>query len=109
MSEFFYVVKIAVATVVFIIIMQTQWGNKPLEGHLVTWIRTSSMIEPVRDFSERGAVIVRKTYRNVTAFIDSKLKSNARSSNRKSIFNLKRDASVEDAKDLETDESQAGL
>lgn len=116
MSEFFYVLKVGIATVIFIVLMQTRWGGQALETHVVGWIRTSALVVPVRDFADRGAVAVRKVYQETTAFIDSKLKTNTQTADRKSLFNFKRSASVEDkrknreeAENLETEKSQAGF
>ena len=38
-------------TLLFFLIMQTQWGSATLEHHTMTWVRTSSLFQPLRSFS----------------------------------------------------------
>ena len=57
MSDFFFVVKCALATLVILVFMQMRIGNRTIEQHSLNWIQTSSAVEELRGVAE-GAVFV---------------------------------------------------
>lgn len=55
MSDFFFVVKCLVATLVLLVVMQMRIGHRTIEQHSLRWIQTSNAVEELRNVAE-GAV-----------------------------------------------------
>lgn len=73
MSDFFYLIKIGIVTLLFILLMQVHIGAVTVENHLLTFVKTSALTAPIREASEHGVVVVKGAYNSTVKFIDTKL------------------------------------
>lgn len=55
MSEFFFVVKIFLATIAIVFLMQVRIGRATVEQHSIAWLHTSTAVEALRGVAD-GAV-----------------------------------------------------
>lgn len=90
MSDFFYVLKIAMLTLLVILIMQVDISGVSLENRVLTFVKTSTVTAPIRDISEQGVLIVKSAYNKTVHFLDTKLLRKKGTKGERSLFSLKR-------------------
>lgn len=55
MGEFFFVVKVFMATVLIVLLMQIRIGRATVEQHSIGWLHTSNAVEALRGVAD-GAI-----------------------------------------------------
>ena len=71
MSHLFYVLKIGIATAIVVLLMQIHIGETTIERHAEQFIRQSSILEPIRQISEGGFILMKNAYRKTMIVVDS--------------------------------------
>jgi hypothetical protein len=88
-----FVLKVAVVTIVFVLIMQIKIGEETVENQAHYFLKTSILLKPLEDVAQGGVALFRSTYRGVVKTVDSVVTSKFKSSfapGRREIVNIKR-------------------
>ncbi|MBX3020623.1 MAG: hypothetical protein KF799_03010 [Bdellovibrionales bacterium] len=73
MSEFFYVIKLFLLTLVIVLVMQIQIGERTFESHAMSWLHTSALVAPLNMAATGGA----KMIKDLTAKVNSSITKNS--------------------------------
>lgn len=65
MSDFFFFAKTFVLTVVVVVIMQIEIGQRSIESHALSWIHTSPVVAPLNGAAKGAAKLLRDTYESI--------------------------------------------
>ncbi len=103
MSEFFYVLKVALATLILIMFMQVKVGSNTIESHFESFVKTSSVTAPVREIAEHGFIAIKGAYTNTVHFLNAKLFKKSGAPGERSFFALKRNQIYEEEQKLKED------
>ncbi|HVK60895.1 MAG TPA: hypothetical protein VM432_05065 [Bdellovibrionales bacterium] len=72
MSDFLFVVKCIVATLVMLIFMQMRVGNRTIEQHSLRWIQQSSAVEELRVVAEGAVHAATEGYSRASTYFGQK-------------------------------------
>ncbi len=72
MSEFFFFVKSLVLTLVMVLVMQIQVGERTLESHAMGWVQTSALVAPIQSAAHGGAKMLRDGIAKLEAAISQR-------------------------------------
>lgn len=93
MEHIKYIIRIAVVTMIVIMVMQMKMNGYTLETHAETFIRTSSATSIVRDVAEGGFFFAKSAYQTTAKTVDSFFTKNFRDENspgRKKIAEMRK-------------------
>lgn len=93
MGNIFFTIKIAIITIVLILLMQIQVDNKTIEAHIESYVKTSMLISPIREVAHGGFAFFKSGYHWTSKTVDSFFSKNFRSENspgRRKLTEIKR-------------------
>ncbi len=109
MSHIFYVIKIAIVTFLFVLVMQIEVGHRSIENHAEGFIRKSSILEPIRQVAEGAFIASKNIYRTGIKTVDSFVTKQFRAENspgQRKLLEIKRSLAYQ--KDQEKKIEQSG-
>lgn len=105
MSHLGFVLKVFIATVLVVLIMQIKIGEETVENHAHSFLKTSSILEPLNEVAQGGAALFRSTYKNIIKTFDSLITQKFRSDNspgKRDIVEVKRSQKYEKEQELKS-------
>lgn len=69
MMDFLFFVKTFALTLVIVLVMQIQVGNKSIENHALGFVQSSTVVSPLNSVAAGGAKLIRDTTRAISASI----------------------------------------
>lgn len=103
MSQLFFILKVSIATIILVLIMQIRIGEGTIENHLYQYLTTASILQPIDGVAQGGASFIGATYKGVVKSLDSVLAKKFRFSSSqgyRELFSVKRSEKYNEDVDL---------
>ena len=108
-SDFFFVVKMLVLTVIVCLALQIKISNKTVEQEFYGWIQNSIFVDQLQTVIDGGMVLAKTGYKQVHSVVDSALnKMSRREKHADKTFGMKLKRYYEKDED-EADEQSTGF
>lgn len=75
MSELFFFLKCFVMALVFIVLLQIRMGDSTLEDRAMSWVRQSSLVQPLQEVAQGGVTVIREGWKGLANKVGSKFNS----------------------------------
>lgn len=109
MSHIFYVLKIGLITFIVVLVMQIEVSNRTIENHAESFIRKSSILEPIRQISEGAFIASKNAYRITIKTIDSFVTKQFRAENspgQRKLLEIKRSLAYQKEQEKQIEENE---
>ncbi|MBK9041144.1 MAG: hypothetical protein IPL83_18670 [Bdellovibrionales bacterium] len=90
MKQFFFFFKTILFTFFLAILLQVIVDNRPLEAHLMQWVATSPILEPMKSVSNSAVTTFRAIWQEVNSRIQARLNNTGDKEKNRLQLELKR-------------------
>lgn len=90
MKQFIFFFKTILFTFLLAILLQVLVDNRPLEAHLMQWVATSPILEPIKSVSNSAVSAFRRVWQEVNSRIQARLNNTGAKEKNRLQLELKR-------------------
>ncbi len=90
MKQFFFFFKTILFTFLLAILLQVIVDNRPLEAHLMQWVATSPILEPMKSVANSAVTTFRAGWQEVNSRIQARLNNTGAKEKNRLQLELKR-------------------